>query len=103
MTAAIEVETPAILIDLERLERNLGEAADLAAAHGKRLRPHIKTHKMVEIARRQGQLGAVGLTMAMLGEAEVFADAGFSDLFICYPIVGAAKLARLIALAQRVR
>jgi D-serine deaminase-like pyridoxal phosphate-dependent protein len=103
MSTTSEVETPAILIDLDRLERNLGEAADLAAAHGKRLRPHIKTHKMVEIARRQMELGAVGLTIAKLGEAEVFADAGFSDLFVCYPIVGEAKLARLIALAQRAR
>jgi D-serine deaminase-like pyridoxal phosphate-dependent protein len=103
MSAPIEIETPAILIDLGLLEHNLAEAAELAAAHGKRLRPHIKTHKMVEIARRQVELGAVGLTMAKLGEAEVFADAGFDDLFVCYPIVGAAKLKRLVALAQRVR
>ncbi len=102
MTAPFEVETPALLIDLDRLERNLREAAELAAAHGKELRPHIKTHKMVQVARRQTELGAVGLTMAKLGEAEVFADAGFGDLFVCYPIVGAAKLARLVALAQRV-
>lgn len=103
MSAASEIETPAILIDLDLLERNLAEAADLAASHRKRLRPHIKTHKMVEIARRQVELGAVGLTMAKLGEAEVFADAGFEDLFVCYPIVGAAKLERLMALAQRAR
>lgn len=103
MSAAAEIETPAILIDLDLLERNLAEAAELATAHGKRLRPHIKTHKMVEIARRQMELGAIGLTMAKVGEAEVFADAGFDDLFVCYPIVGAAKLRRLVALAQQAR
>ena len=103
MRGAPELDTPALLIDLDRLERNLREVADLCAVHGKRLRPHIKTHKMVEIARRQVELGAVGLTVAKLGEAEVFAQAGFADLFVCYPIVGPAKLARLMALAERAR
>jgi D-serine deaminase-like pyridoxal phosphate-dependent protein len=99
MSGVPEIDTPALLIDLDLLERNLRETAELCAVHGKRLRPHIKTHKMVEIARRQVELGAVGLTVAKLGEAEVFAEAGFDDLFVCYPIVGAAKLDRLVALA----
>ena len=96
-----EIDTPALLVDLDLLERNLRETAELCAVHGKRLRPHIKTHKMVEIARRQVELGAVGLTVAKLGEAEVFAEAGFDDLFVCYPIVGAPKLDRLVTLAER--
>jgi D-serine deaminase-like pyridoxal phosphate-dependent protein len=101
--ALAELDTPALLIDLDRLERNLRDVAERAGAHGKRLRPHIKTHKMIEIARRQVELGAVGLTVAKLGEAEVLADAGFTDLFVCYPIVGAVKLRRLVALAERVK
>ena len=67
------------------------------------LRPHAKTHKCLEIARRQVALGAVGLTVATVGEAEVFADAGFSDLFIAYPVWAAgARGRRLRALAERV-
>jgi D-serine deaminase-like pyridoxal phosphate-dependent protein len=95
------IDTPALLVDRARLERNLREMADLCAAHGKALRPHIKTHKTVEIARRQRELGAVGLTCAKLGEAEVFAAAGFDDLFVCYPLVGELKLRRVVELARR--
>jgi D-serine deaminase-like pyridoxal phosphate-dependent protein len=94
------LDTPALLVDAERLEGNLREMAALARAHGKALRPHIKTHKTIEIAARQRALGAIGLTFAKLGEAEVFAGAGFDDLFICYPIVGEQKLRRLTALAH---
>jgi len=96
------VDTPSALVDQVRLERNLQEFAQLADQHGKRLRPHVKTHKTSEIARRQRELGAAGLTVAKLGEAEAYADAGFDDLFVCYPLVGALKLARLAALARRV-
>jgi len=97
------LQTPALLLDVGRLEHNVREMADLCHTHGKALRPHVKSHKTIEIAARQRQLGAVGLTAAKLGEAEVFADAGFDDLFICYPLVGAGKLRRLMMLAQRVR
>lgn len=96
-------DTPALLLDVEKLERNLREMAQLCQAHGKALRPHVKSHKTVEIAARQCELGAVGLTTAKLAEAEVFADAGFGDLFVCYPLVGERKLARLIRLAGRAR
>ena len=96
------VDTPSVLVDEARLERNMLEIAQLAGQHGKRLRPHVKTHKTVEIAARQRELGAVGLTVAKLGEAEAYADAGFDDLLVCYPLVGPLKLARLAALAQRV-
>jgi D-serine deaminase-like pyridoxal phosphate-dependent protein len=96
------VDTPSVLIDQGRLERNLQEVAQLSRQHDKRLRPHVKTHKTSEIARRQHELGAVGLTVAKLGEAEAYADAGFDDLLVCYPLVGPVKLARLAALARRV-
>jgi D-serine deaminase-like pyridoxal phosphate-dependent protein len=96
-----EVDTPSALVDAERLERNLREMAVLCGRHGKRLRPHFKTHKTIEIAARQRDLGAAGLTVAKVGEAEALADAGFDDLLVCYPMVGPVKLARLAALASR--
>jgi D-serine deaminase-like pyridoxal phosphate-dependent protein len=98
-----EIETPAVLLDAERLEANLTRMADLCQQHGRALRPHAKSHKTVEIAVRQRDLGAVGVTVAKLGEAEVYADAGIEDVFVCYPIVGAGKLQRLIDLAARIR
>ncbi len=98
-----EIDTPALLLDADRLERNLSEMAETCRAHGKALRPHVKSHKTLEIAARQRELGAVGLTTAKIGEAEVFAAAGFEDLFVCYPLVGALKLRRLMRLARRAR
>ena len=95
------VDTPAVLVDEARLDHNIQQMAQLCERHGKRLRPHIKTHKTLEIARRQVSHGAVGLTVAKLGEAEVYADAGFDDLLVCYPLVGPLKLARLADLAGR--
>jgi D-serine deaminase-like pyridoxal phosphate-dependent protein len=68
-----------------------------------RLRPHIKTHKTLEIAAMQTASGARGLSLAKTGEAEVFAKAGFRDLFVAYPIVGPEKLRRLVALGEDVR
>jgi D-serine deaminase-like pyridoxal phosphate-dependent protein len=97
------LDTPALLIEGERLDRNIDEMAEACRTHGKALRPHIKTHKMIEIAARQRAQGAVGLTVAKLAEAEVFAAAGFDDLLICYPIVGEQKRRRLVALAKRIR
>jgi D-serine deaminase-like pyridoxal phosphate-dependent protein len=74
------------------------------AERGVSLRPHAKTHKSLEVARRQVQAGAAGLTIATIGEGEVFADGGFDDLFIAYPLVpGPAKGRRLRALAERTR
>ncbi len=90
-----ELDTPTLRIDLEKMERNLEEMAALARAHEVKLRPHTKTHKMPQIGRRQMDLGAMGLTVAKLGEAEVMARAGLRDLFVCYPLVGEHKLRRL--------
>jgi D-serine deaminase-like pyridoxal phosphate-dependent protein len=96
-------DTPYLAVDRAILEHNLAVMADMAVARGVALRPHAKTHKCLPIARRQLELGAVGLTVATVGEAEVFADAGIGDLFIAYPVwaVG-ARAARLRALAERV-
>ena len=70
-----DLDTPAVLVDLDRVEANLGRAQAYADQHGLRLRPHIKTHKIPELAHRQVALGAVGITCQKLGEAEVMADA----------------------------
>lgn len=98
-----DVPTPAVLVDLDVLERNIERMAEAARLHGVRLRPHAKTHKAIEIARLQLRAGAVGLSLAKTSEAEVFAEAGFEDLFVAYPVVGAGKAARLLALSERTR
>jgi D-serine deaminase-like pyridoxal phosphate-dependent protein len=100
---ASEVETPAVLIDADILERNIRRAAEHCTRHGIALRPHIKTHKMPPLAHMQVAAGAPGVTVAKLGEGEVMADAGIVDLLVAYPIVGAAKLRRLASLAERAR
>jgi D-serine deaminase-like pyridoxal phosphate-dependent protein len=93
------LDTPALVIDLDVVERNAARLAGEMASRGMALRPHAKTHKSPELARIQLDHGAVGLTVGNLGEAEVFAGAGFTDLFIGYPVwaVGekAARLRRL--------
>ena len=100
-----EIDTPALIVDLDRMESNLRRVADYANAHSLRLRPHTKTHKSPWIARQQLELGAAGLTVAKLGEAEVMVDALQDlwpiDLLIAFPIVGPIKLQRLAALARR--
>jgi D-serine deaminase-like pyridoxal phosphate-dependent protein len=98
-----ELDTPALLFDLDAMERNLVEMATIARDAGVALRPHTKTHKCPEIARMQTDLGAQGITVAKLGEAEVMADAGFDDLLVAYPIVGESKLRRLRSLSERAR
>ena len=98
-----DLDTPALVVDLDRVEANIAEMATRARAAGVRLRPHTKTHKMIEIAQWQVDAGAEGITCAKLGEAEVWVAAGFTDILIAYPILGAAKLARLQALRERAR
>jgi D-serine deaminase-like pyridoxal phosphate-dependent protein len=97
------LSTPAVLVDLDVLERNVARMAERAREAGVHLRPHAKTHKCPEIARLQRAAGAWGLSVAKVGEAEVFADAGFDDLFVAYPVVGEDKGRRLLALADRAR
>lgn len=99
-----DLDTPFLAVDPAVLERNLASGAARAASRGLVWRPHAKTHKCVEIARRQLAHGAAGLTLATVAEAEVFADAGFEDLFLAYPVWAAGPRAeRLRALAGRAR
>ncbi|HVC80714.1 MAG TPA: alanine racemase, partial [Chloroflexota bacterium] len=96
-----ELDTPFLLIDLDRLEANITRMAAIARANGVALRPHAKTHKLPPIAHRQLAAGSPGLTVAKLGEAEVFADHGIEDFFIAYPLWGEIKWERLCRLAER--
>jgi D-serine deaminase-like pyridoxal phosphate-dependent protein len=98
-----DLETPALLIDLDRMERNLDRAASYAREHGLRLRPHTKTHKTPEIGRMQLDRGAVGLTVAKTTEAEVMLASGTPDLLVAYPVLGRQKLERLARVAQQTR
>jgi D-serine deaminase-like pyridoxal phosphate-dependent protein len=98
-----ELDTPALLVDLDIMERNLSRVAGYAREHALRLRPHTKTHKSVSLARRQIALGAAGLTVAKVGEAEVMLGAEPDDVLVAFPIVGHTKLARLMAVARRTR
>jgi D-serine deaminase-like pyridoxal phosphate-dependent protein len=96
-----ELETPAAVVDLDRLERNLARAATYAAQHALALHPHVKTHKTLEIAERQLAAGASGLTVAKTSEADVLVGAGLrAPLLLHYPVVGPEKVARLVALAE---
>ncbi|HKF43568.1 MAG TPA: alanine racemase [Thermoanaerobaculia bacterium] len=104
MTRSIEeLPTPAVLVDLDVLEKNILRQASRAREARVRLRPHAKTHKCPEIARMQISAGAAGISLAKTSEAEVFADAGFDDIFVAYPVVGLGKAERLLALARRIR
>ena len=98
-----EIETPAIVVDLDVLERNLARVAAYAKEHRLRLRPHTKTHKSSVIARMQLESGAVGLTVAKVGEAEVMLRAQPEDLLVAYPVIGEAKLRRLLEAARHTR
>ena len=95
--------TPYLTVDVDVLRRNLATMATWAAERSVALRPHAKTHKSLEIAALQLELGAVGLMVATIGEAEVFAAGGVDDLFIAYPIwADTARGARLRALADNI-
>ncbi len=94
-----EVDTPALIVDLDALERNLKLMAGNVESCGVRLRPHAKTHKCAVIARRQMALGAVGLCCQKVSEAQALVDAGVSDILVSNEVVGRQKLERLAALA----
>jgi len=100
-TSVSNLETPALLIDLDIMERNLAKVADYSRAHSLRVRPHTKTHKIPALARRQIELGAAGLTVAKVGEAEVMLNAQPPDLLIAYPLVGQKKLERATEVARK--
>jgi D-serine deaminase-like pyridoxal phosphate-dependent protein len=99
-----DLETPAAVVDLDVLDRNVAGMAARAGAAGVALRPHAKTHKSIEVARRQLAAGAVGLTVATLTEATDLADAGCDDLFIAYPFWAGGERGRALqALNERVQ
>ena len=95
-----ELDTPTVLIDLDRVEANIAAAQAYADQHGLALRPHVKTHKLPVLAHRQLAAGAVGITAQKVGEAMVMAQAGVEDVLLSYPIVGAAKVEPLARLAR---
>jgi D-serine deaminase-like pyridoxal phosphate-dependent protein len=95
------LDTPALLVDLDVMEGNIARVAATCHAHGVAWRPHSKSHKTPEIAQMQIAAGAIGVTCAKLGEAEVMAAAGIRDILIANEIVGASKIARLAELARR--
>jgi D-serine deaminase-like pyridoxal phosphate-dependent protein len=93
--------TPAVVVDLDRVERNIARLQAACDAAGVANRPHIKTHKSPVLAKMQRDAGATGITCQKLGEAEVMADAGLDDILISYNILGEEKLGRLAALMRR--
>ena len=97
-----DIDTPAVIIDIDRALANIARAQQFANSHGIKLRPHIKTHKLPFFAEKQIKAGAVGVTCQKIGEAEVMADAGIKNIFITYNILGHEKLNRLLALHKRV-
>ncbi|MGN6498389.1 MAG: DSD1 family PLP-dependent enzyme [Tsuneonella sp.] len=95
------LNTPVLVLDLDRLDRNIAAMQAKAAGSGAALRPHAKTHKSVDIARRQIAAGAVGVCCAKIGEAEVLVDGGIAGVLITSPVAAPAAIDRLAALAAR--
>ena len=95
-----ELDTPALLIDLDKMEANIQTMADYFSTVNAMLRPHVKTHKTPIIAHKQIAAGAIGVTCAKLGEAEAVIHAGVRDVLIANQVVGSYKIARLINLAK---
>ncbi|MGH7566017.1 MAG: alanine racemase, partial [Gemmatimonadota bacterium] len=100
MTSVYDLPTPALLVDLDVLERNLSRMQARCDALGVALRPHVKTHKCVEIGRMQRDLGARGITVATLDEARAFADAGFDDITWAFPVI-LNRIAEVREIAER--
>ncbi len=98
-----QIDTPALVLDLDAFERNMKRLQDAVSSAGVRLRPHAKSHKCPEIALRQIQLGAVGICCQKVSEAAVFVDAGVSDIFITNQVVGEKKVEHALDLATRAR
>lgn len=95
------LNTPVLVLDIEALDSNIAAMAALVAEHGISLRPHAKTHKSVDIARRQIVAGAIGQCCAKIGEAEALADGGIQGLLITSPVAASGAIERLAALARR--
>jgi 3-hydroxy-D-aspartate aldolase len=97
-----DLNSPSLIIELGALDRNIARMSALSKAHKIGLRPHAKTHKSVDVARRQLAAGALGVCCAKIGEAEVFADGGVGSIHITSPVVSAPAIARLVALQARI-
>jgi D-serine deaminase-like pyridoxal phosphate-dependent protein len=102
-TTSLSDQTPFVLIDVTRMDRNILVMAEIARRTMVSLRPHVKTHKIPAIARKQVEVGAAGITVAKVSEAEIMADGGLDDIFIAYPVVTEAKIRRAILLRDQVR
>ena len=100
MPTTADLDTPALCIDLDAFEANVRDITTACASHGISWRPHAKCHKSVDVARRLIEAGAIGLTCAKLGEAEVYAAAGIGDLLIANMLVGPQKVQRLVKLRR---
>ena len=98
---AEDLDTPAIVLDLDILENNIRRYAELAKEHGKQLWPMVKTHKSLEIARLQAEAGCTGFLCGTLDEAEALAEAGYQHLMYAYPPAGRASVNRVIRLARK--
>jgi D-serine deaminase-like pyridoxal phosphate-dependent protein len=98
-----EVDTPALIVDLDAFEANLAAMMESARPSGVRVRPHAKTHKCPEIARRQVQQGAIGVCCQKVAEAEAMVDGGIGDVLITNEVVGMPKARRIVALAGRAK
>ncbi len=104
MPSIHDLDTPAVTVDLDVVERNIARAQEALSRHGVGNRPHIKTHKIPALARMQLEAGAIGITCQKIGEVEVFADAGVADdVLLTYNILGEAKTERLAALIRRLK
>ena len=101
--ALTELDTPTLLLDLAASDHNLTKMAAFFRDRPAKLRPHFKNHKCVTLAKRQLAAGAVGMTCAKLGEAEVLVEHGFQDILIANQIVGEPKIARLVRLAPQAK
>jgi D-serine deaminase-like pyridoxal phosphate-dependent protein len=98
-----EFDTPEVLLDLEAMNRNIARMSAIAKEAKLNLRPHTKTHKSPDIAKLQLGLGATGITVAKLGEAETMVEHGIDDILIAYPLVGEKKLERLANLHRKAK
>lgn len=89
------LDTPALLLDIDKLDRNIEDIVEFAKKYNVNYRPHIKTHKCINIARKQIEQGAIGITVATVGEAEVMSNGGIKDILVAYPIASKVKLERI--------
>ena len=103
MTTVNELSTPVLLVDIDKMTANIHQWQNEIGAYSVALRPHVKTHKVPEIAQMQLAAGSPGITVAKLAEAEVFIAHGVRDIFVAYPIIGPDKWARTAQLAQQIK